>query len=53
MQELGKNETLAETPFGSSPDAWLLAQRAAGANEAIITVRNARDVAALSAMMQR
>lgn len=53
LQELGKDVSLAETPFGSSPNAWLLAQRAAGANEAIITVRSARDVAALSAMMQR
>ncbi len=51
MQELGRGESLAETPFGSSPDAWLAEQRAAGADEAIITVRSARDVAALSAMM--
>lgn len=53
LQELGKDVSLTETPFGSSPNAWLLAQRAAGANEAIITVRSTRDVAALSAMMQR
>jgi hypothetical protein len=52
MQELGKSELLAETPFGSSPDAWLAEQRAAGADEVIITVRSARDVAALSAMMK-
>ena len=52
MQELGKNESIAETPFGSSPDAWLAEQRAAGADEVIITVRSARDVAALSAMMK-
>ena len=53
LQELGKDELLAETPFGSSPDAWLAEQRAAGADEVIITVRSPRDVAALSAMMQR
>ena len=51
LQELGRDELLAETPFGSSPDAWLAEQRAAGADEVIITVRCARDVAALSAMM--
>lgn len=53
LQELGRDELLAETPFGSSPDAWLAEQRAAGADEVIITVRSPRDVAALSAMMQR
>ena len=52
LQELGRDESLAETPFGSNPDAWLAEQRAAGADEVIITVRSARDVAALSAMMK-
>jgi len=52
MQELRKDESLTETPFGSSPDAWLAEQRAVGADEVIITVRTARDVAALSAMMK-
>jgi predicted subunit of tRNA(5-methylaminomethyl-2-thiouridylate) methyltransferase len=51
LQELGRDESLAETPFGSGPDAWLAEQRAAGADEVIITVRSPRDVAALSAMM--
>ena len=51
LQELGRDEPFAETPFGSSPDAWLAEQRAAGADEVIITVRSPRDVAALSAMM--
>ena len=51
LQELGRDELLAETPFGSGPDAWLAEQRAAGADAVIITVRSARDVAALSAMM--
>lgn len=53
LQELGRDEPFAETPFGSGPDAWLAEQRAAGADEVVITVRSARDVAALSAMMQR
>lgn len=53
LQELGRDEPFAETPFGSGPDAWLAEQRAAGADEVIITVRSPRDVAALSAMMQR
>ena len=51
LQELGRDELFAETPFGSGPDVWLAEQRAAGADDVIITVRSARDVAALSAMM--
>lgn len=53
LQELGKDVALAETPFGISPNTWLADQRALGADEAIITVRSARDIAQLSAMMQR
>ena len=53
LQELGRTESLAETPFGADPHAWLAAQRAAGADEAIVTVRSAEDVATVSAMMRR
>ena len=53
LQELGRAESLAETPFGADPHAWLAAQRAAGADEAIVTVRSAEDVATVSAMMRR
>ena len=53
LQELGRTESLAETPFGADPHAWLAAQRAAGADEAIVTVRTAEDVATVSAMMKR
>ena len=52
LQELGSDELLTDSQFGRSPDAWLAEQRAAGADEVIITVRSPRDVAALSAMMR-
>lgn len=51
LQELGRDEPFTETPFAAHPDAWFAEQRALGADEVIVTVRSARDVTALSAMM--
>ena len=52
LQELGKGESLGETPFGRDPRGWLAAQHAAGADCAVITLRGRSDVAQLSAMIR-
>ncbi len=52
VQELGKGEEIAQTPFGADPDAWLKEQRTAGADLAVVTLRTREDVAALSVMMR-
>ena len=52
LQELGKGESLKETPFGRDPRGWLAAQGEAGADSVVITVRDRSDVAQLSAMIR-
>jgi alkanesulfonate monooxygenase SsuD/methylene tetrahydromethanopterin reductase-like flavin-dependent oxidoreductase (luciferase family) len=51
LQELGKGESLRETPFGRDPRGWLAAQADSGADSVVITVRDRSDVAQLSAMI--
>ena len=51
LQELGKDESLGETPFGRDPRGWLATQRATGADCAVITLRSRRDVEQFSAMI--
>lgn len=52
LQELGKGESLSETPFGRDPQGWLAAQEEAGADSAVITVRDRSDILQLSAMIR-
>ena len=52
LQELGKGESLKETPFGRDPRGWLAAQGEAGADSVVITVRDRSDIAQLSAMIR-
>jgi len=52
LQELGKGESLGETPFGLDPRGWLAAQHVAGADCAVITLRGRSDVAQFSAMIR-
>ena len=51
VQELGKGESLKETPFGRDPGGWLATLGATGADSVVITVRDRRDIAVLSAMI--
>ena len=51
LQELSRGVPLSETPFGRDPHGWLAAQQAAGADCALITVRDQRDIEQLSAMI--
>jgi alkanesulfonate monooxygenase SsuD/methylene tetrahydromethanopterin reductase-like flavin-dependent oxidoreductase (luciferase family) len=52
LQELGKGESLKETPFGRDPQGWLAAQGEAGADSVVITVRDRSDIVQLSAMIR-
>jgi hypothetical protein len=52
LQELGKGESLKETPFGRDPRGWLAAQGEAGADSVVITVRDRSDLVQLSAMIR-
>jgi hypothetical protein len=52
LQDLGKGESLKETPFGRDPQGWLASQGEAGADSVVITVRDRSDIVQLSAMIR-